>query len=841
MTDAPERRPNQAPRRAEALRLHRKLIPVWAPEPGWKGWLSTNNNNDIGGLFLTVATLFFLIGGILAMLIRAQLATPGSAFMGPEAYNQVFTMHGTIMMFLFAIPFFEALAVLLLPSMLGTRDLAFPRIGAFGLWVYIFGGTAVITAMVLGLAPDGGWFMYPPLSSAAFSPGIGPDVWLLGITSIEVSAIAAAVEVVVTILRYRAAGMSLSRMPIFAWYMLVVAVMILTAFPPMILGSLLLETERALGLPFFQVENGGDPLLWQHLFWLFGHPEVYIIFLPAAGMIATILPVMARTRLLGYAWVVAAAVSLAVLSFGLWVHHMFTTGIPHMGLAFFAAASTLVAVPTAVMIFSWIGTLWQGRPQMKLPMLWILGFFATFVIGGLTGVMLAIVPFDWQAHDTHFVVAHLHYVLIGGYVFPMVGAVYYFLPIMTGRSRFFKLGEIAFWITVPAFHITFLAVHWVGLLGQRRRTWTYGAEDGWTAINLVASIGAFAMAIGFALVIVDIAINTVFAPKSRRNPWGSETLEWSTLLPSPTYGFASIPMIGSRYPLAENPRLPTAIARGEGMLAGVPRNRRETLIVSTATGEPMQVAPLPGNSRLPFILAVVTSTSFLAPLVGAYALSALALGGVVVVACIWAWTQGAKTDEGLIDAGQGHQLPSAWEVPDPPGWWGSLMLLLADSVLFGSLLFGYAFLWTVAPNWPPPSYLPPGLLGPALAALGAVGLFAGPRLAARAVIGGRRAWGIALGALGAVALVGAAASVILARPDPQSHAYDATLWLLAGHVGLHVFITAVMLGYLALRIRAGYVAPRRIGEVRIVQLWADYTALTGLMALGAAWLPGAFT
>ncbi len=281
---------------------------------------------------------------------------------------------------------------------------------------------------------------------------------------------ATAVEVVVTVLRYRAAGMSLSRMPIFAWFILVVSMMILTAFPPMILGSLLLEVERALAWPFFQVENGGDPLLWQHLFWLFGHPEVYIIFLPAAGMISTILPVMARTNVLGYGWVVAAAVSLAVLSFGLWVHHMFTTGIPHLGLAFFSAASRLVAVPTSVMIFAWIGTLWKGRVRIELPMLWLPGFFATFVIGGLTGVMLAVVPFNWQVHDTHFVVAHLHYVLISGYVFPMVAAIYYFLPLLTGRARFFKLVEVAFWLVVPAFHITFLAVHMAGLLGQRRRT-----------------------------------------------------------------------------------------------------------------------------------------------------------------------------------------------------------------------------------------------------------------------------------------------------------------------------------------------------------------------------------
>lgn len=826
-------------RTATALRLHRRLLPIWSSRPGWKGWLTTNNNNDIGVLFLCVATAFFLIGGLLALLIRAQLASPRSAFMEPEVYNQVFTMHGTVMMFLFAIPFFEALTMLLLPAMLGTRDLAYPRLGAYGLWVYIFGGSAVIVAMLMGLAPGGGWFMYPPLSSAAFSPGIGADVWLLGITSIEVSAIATACEVVVTVLRYRAAGMSLSRMPIFAWFILVVAVMILTAFPPMILGSLLLEVERALDWPFFQVENGGDPLLWQHLFWLFGHPEVYIIFLPAAGMIATILPVMARTTLLGHGWVVMAAISLAVLSFGLWVHHMFTTGIPQMALAFFSAASTLVAVPTAVMIFSWIGTLWKGRPRLHLPMLWILGFFATFVIGGLTGVMLAIVPFDWQAHDTHFVVAHLHYVLIGGYVFPMVAAVYYYLPLLTGHTRYFRLGEIAFWITVPSFHLTFLAVHWVGLMGMRRRIWTYDAGQGWEAINLVASIGAFAMAIGFALVILDILANTVVAMRGRRNPWGAGTLDWATILPSPVYGFASIPRIAGRYPLADDPQLPHRIARGEGYLAEPLRDRRETLIVDTTTGEPRQVAILPGNSWLPFPLAVATSTSFLAPLFDAYLIAGIALIAVVVIALIWVWGLGTRTPEGPVDAGHGTLLPTSWEVADPPGWWGSLMLLLADGVHFGSLMFGYAFLWTIAPNWPPPTWIDPGRVGPLLALIGLVGLVIGPRLTVRAIARGRRGWGgLVVAVLAADALLLAAVSVWLARPDPASHAYDATLWLLAGHVALHAVITLIMLGFLIARVATGYTSGGRSGPARIVQLWADFTALTGLMALAAVWLPG---
>jgi cytochrome c oxidase subunit I+III len=819
--------------------LHKGLARIWAPDPRLRGWLTTNNNNDIGRLFLIVATIFFVIGGLLAMLIRAQLATPGSAFMGPEAYNQVFTMHGTVMMFLFAIPFFEALAVLLLPGMLGTRDLAFPRLGAYGLWVYIFGGTAVIIAMLMGLAPDGGWFMYPPLTSAAFSPGIGADVWLLGITSIEVSAIATAVEIIVTVLRYRAAGMSLSRMPIFAWYILVVAVMILTAFPPMILGSLLLEVERALDWPFFQVENGGDPLLWQHLFWLFGHPEVYIIFLPAAGMIATILPVMARTTLLGYGWVVAAAVSLGVLSFGLWVHHMFTTGIPHLGLAFFSAASTLVAVPTSVMIFSWIGTLWKGRVRMELPMLWLLGFFATFVIGGLTGVMLAVVPFNWQVHDTHFVVAHLHYVLIGGYVFPMIAAVYYFQPLLTGRFRFFRLGAAAFWLVVPAFHITFLAVHVAGLLGQRRRTWTYDHGQGWEALNLIASVASFVMAIGFALVILDIAINTFAGLRGRRNPWDATTLEWAAPIPSPTYGFASIPIVQGRYPLMKDPDLAVRIAKGEGYLASSSRNRRETLIVTTARGEPLQVVVLPGNSILPFILAIVTSTSFLAPLFGAYAVSAFALLGVVTVALIWVWGLSSRPAETPVDAGHGAMLPLASEVPDPPGWWGSLFLQLADGVHFGALLFGYAFLWTVAPNWPPPSYLRPELWPVLLALGGATALAAGPRLAVRAIGRGQgTAPALLFSALGTLALAAAAASVMLARPTPAGHAYDATLWLLAGHTAFHAVLSLIMLGYLALRRVAGH--RLRIGEVRIVGLWADFTAATGLVALTAAWLPGAF-
>ena len=407
-------------------------------------------------------------------------------------------------------------------------------------------------------------------------------------------------------------------MPIFAWYALVTALMILMGFPPLILGSILLELERAFGFPFFESALGGEPLLWQHLFWLFGHPEVYIIFLPAAGVISTVLPVMARTTLLGYRWIVAAAVALAFLSFGLWVHHMFATGIPHMGLAFFSAASTLVAVPTGIQIFAWLGTLWKGQPRLTLPMLYIIGFFFTFVMGGLTGVMVAIVPFDWQAHDTAFVTAHLHYVLFGGFVFPMLAGLYYWLPQFTGRKRFFRIGEMAFWLIFLGFNGAFLAMHWVGLLGQRRRIAWYPEDAGWTAINLMSSISAFIMAIGVAMVVFDIALHALLAIRGSRNPWGAGTLEWAMPTPPAAYNFASIPIVGDREPLAKDPALANQIARGEYFL-GAPRgDLRETLTVDAASGRPEALVIFPGNSTLPIALAAATGAAFLGALIRVY-------------------------------------------------------------------------------------------------------------------------------------------------------------------------------------------------------------------------------
>ena len=743
------------------------------------------------------------------------------------------------MMFLFAIPAFEGLAVYLLPKMLGTRDLAYPRLTAYGYWCYFFGGSMLLVALLFGIAPDGGWFMYPPLTGPIYSPGINTDFWLIGITFVEISAICAAVEFTVSILKYRAPGMSLDKMPIFAWYALVTSLMILTGFPPLILGSVLLEIERAFGLPFFQAELGGDSLLWQHLFWLFGHPEVYIIFLPAAGVISTVIPVMARTTLLGYGWVVAAAVALAFLSFGLWVHHMFTTGIPHMGLAFFSAASTLVAVPTGVQVFAWIGTLWKGRPELHLPLLYILGFFVTFVMGGLTGVMVAIVPFDWQAHDTAFVTAHLHYVLFGGFVFPVLAGIYYWLPLFTGRTRFFHLGETAFALIFVGFHVAFLAMHWVGLLGQRRRIDTYDAETGWGAINLVSSIGGFVLAIGLAMVLVDVVLHVWVAVRGRRNPWGAGTLEWAMMAPPPSYNFASLRKVDRRDPYLDDPGLPVRIAKGEGYLAEPRQGRRETLTVDIATGRPDYLVIYPGNTRLPILLAAVTGVFFLSLLVKLYWLTPVAAVAVAALALVWVWRLGQGQDQGPQDVGLGTGLPLAGETDRSPGWWGSVFLLVANATFFGSLLFGYAFLWTVAPGWPPPEWLEPL---PAELAAGVGGALAGSLGMRLAVRGNRRRGsalpGLAIAIVATVVVVLAFAALLARMPGPGGHAYAATLFVLGAYALFHALVAGLMQVFLVARVRRGFTSASRRAEFPVVSLWANYLALVAVLTLLAAHLPG---
>ncbi|GGB55204.1 cytochrome c oxidase subunit I [Blastomonas aquatica] len=684
--------------------LHAELDTVWKALPGWRGFVSEVNHGAIGLRFMITAIIYFAIGGVLAMLIRVQLASPRAAFVGPDIYNQLFTMHGTIMMFLFAIPMLEGLALYLLPKVMGARDMAYPRLSALGWWCYALGGAILLVAMLAGVAPDGGWFMYTPLSDKVHTPGINADVWLLGVTFVEISAICAAVEITVSILKVRAEGMSLVRLPLFAWYMLGTAAMMLIGFPPLILGSILLEVQRAFDWAFFDPMRGGDPILWQHLFWLFGHPEVYIIFLPAAGALSMMIATFARQPLIGHAMIVAAIWAMVFLSFGLWVHHMFTIGIPHLALAFFSAASMLVAVPTSIQIFAWIGTLWSGRPRWSLPMLYIAGFFLTFVLGGLTGVMLAAVPFNWQAHDTAFVTAHLHYVLIGGFVFPMLAAITYWMPHFTGRRAVPGMSAAAFWMILIGVHGTFLVMHLTGLLGMPRRVSIYPDNPEWELLNLISSVGGFIMTAGFALFAADMGLQFLMGRRTRRNPWRATSLDWAMRLPPPSYNLASLPRADMetderKLSPARLDTLATTLAMGEGLLPGAPRGVRETLIVDAISGRSEAVAVLPSNTMRPMVTALTIGVFFLAMLAGLYWVAAAVIVLIAAVCASWIRLV-APAHAGYAPVPDRiESLPASPSYPHALGWWGSAVLLTANASLFGSLLFAVAFLAVVAPGW----------------------------------------------------------------------------------------------------------------------------------------------
>ncbi len=812
------------------VELHRELEAIWR-NPGGLGRLTVVNHSVIGIRFMIAGAIFFVIGGVLAMLIRAQLATSDNAFVGHEAYNQIFTMHGTVMMFLFAIPMIEGVALYLLPKVLGARDLAFPRLSAFGFLCLVFGGSIVVGSMLFGLAPDSGWFMYTPLSSREFTPGINADIWLIGITFVEVSAVAIGIELVVTILKIRTAGMALHRMPLFAWAMLVTAFMIVLGFPPLILGAIMLEVERAFDWPFFIADRGGDALLWQHLFWLFGHPEVYIIFLPATGLVSLMIPTFARHPFVGYTAVVVALIATGFISFALWVHHMYVVGIPYLALVFFSAASMLVAIPTAVQFFAWIATLWAGRPYMGLPMLYLFGFLFTFVFGGLTGVMLALVPFDWQVHDTHFVVAHLHYVLVGGFVFPLLAAAYYWLPLISGRNPNPRLGHLAFWLIFIGFHVTFFIMHFTGLMGMPRRVYTYHPAFGWDLFNLISSIGGFVMSAGFALFFIDIILQTLHGRRARRNPWGAGTLEWGMSLPPKLYNFASLPEVSGRDPLWDRPELAAEMAGGHHYL-GIPRNNwQETLGVDAVTGRPDQIIILPGPSWYPFLGAAALLVFFFSFLVQLYPLAIAGAAAATVIFMLWGWANGLKVDQSALPAGHGKHLLPHPAVSDPPGWWGTCITFVADGTLFACLLFGYFFLWAVAPGWPPPSFIDPDPLIPAIAV---TALIAGAFTAHRAVHanaasgpGAAIPWQIAGLLAGLVACGAYIAIPLYAIAPPTTHAYHATVALMAIYGAFHAGVAALLSLHSGLRCAAGYVSPQRSLDLRVARLWWGYTAAIG--------------
>ncbi|MBA3609648.1 MAG: cytochrome c oxidase subunit I, partial [Chthoniobacterales bacterium] len=687
---------------------------VWETPSGLRYW-STVNNTTVGVWYTATTFIFFLFGGVLAVLMRIQLAFPESTFLSAELYNQVFTVHGSVMMFLFAIPVFESIAVILLPQMLGARDLPFPVLSSFGYWCFLLGGVFLSGSILFNAAPAGGWFMYPPLTSA-YQPGIGADMWLLGFSFIEVAAIAAAVELIVGTLKCRPPGMRINLIPLYCWYVLVAAAMILFAFPPLIAGSMLLEIERAFDWPFFRPEFGGDPLLWQHLFWLFGHPEVYIIFLPSVALIAMIVPTFAQRPIVGYGWIVLAAVGIGFLSFGLWVHHMFTTGLPGISLGFFSAASQAVAIPTSVQIFCFIATLAMGKMVRSLPMLYTAGALVIFVLGGLTGVMVAIAPFDFQAHDTYFIVGHFHYVLVGGTLFPIIAACYYFYPLLDGKKLSDRLGKIAFWFIFVGFNAVFLPMHITGLRGMPRRVFTYAPGLGFDLLNLVSSVAVTLLGLGIALVAWDIVRPKKKEPRQKRNPWNAGTLEWSPKLPPPPWGMRSIPEIDSRYPIWEQPNLLRDIDEGRFYLPDAEEMERETLVTSVIDATPLQCQRLPGSTFIGLGAAVALGGFFFLGTFHLWKLSLLSFALAIGVIWRWLWTGTARIPEKPAkDVGLGLKLPLYLSGPQSVGWWAMFITMLAMLTAFASLIFGYFFYWTIHEDFPPADAPGPGVFWPCLA------------------------------------------------------------------------------------------------------------------------------
>ncbi|HET6389206.1 cytochrome c oxidase subunit I [Hyphomicrobium sp.] len=825
--------PNKLPRPPGELEALQK---AWEAPRGWRS-LTDINNTRVGVWYVGTAFVFFLLGGILALLMRLQLAVPSNTFLSQEAYNQIFTMHGSVMMFLFAVPVVEALGVLLLPQMLGARDLPFPRLTAFAYWAYAIGGTAFFLSLFLDLAPSGGWFMYPPLTNSEFSPGYGADFWLLGIGFIEISAIAGAIEIIIGVLRTRAAGMALSRMPIFAWSMLVLAGIVMVAFPSLILATMMLELERAFGWPFFNSTRGGDPLLWQHLFWFFGHPEVYIIFLPAAGAVSMILPTMAGVPLVGYSLIVIALVATGFFSFGLWVHHMFATGLPALSQSFFSAASMAVSLPSGIQVFSWIATIAAGRLKLTVASLFILGFIFIFVLGGLTGVMVAMVPFDQQVHDTYFVVAHFHYVLIGGMVFPLFASIYYWTPVFSRHQLSEKLGKWAFGLMFIGFNVAFFPMHLTGLMGMPRRVYTYPAEVGWGTLNMISTVGSVAVAAGVLLVCYDLLRRyRITSKETIGNIWNAGTLEW---LPNDTYGSRSTPIVTSRYPLWNDPKLAQDVEAGRYYLPGNPTGGRETLATSAIDGEPEFVMRLPKPGWPHVLAAVFVAFMFLSLTVSLIIPAAIFAALAVSSILVWLWDTDPGPDKGLVEIADGVRLPTYNTGPQSISWWAMVLLMVVGAALYLAYVFSYFYLWTVSPQvWPNPKFREISHVGWAIAAgvlLVASGVFIHLARHLLPEPGARQIGFPAMVAAAAALLVGSLAVDFKSQLDaglmPSRDSYSAMTYLAIALQGLLVLTLVIGAGFVIARYVAGKLdAARRLSMQTLYLLWV-YAVGQGLFGL----------
>jgi cytochrome c oxidase subunit 1 len=551
-------------------------------------WLTTVDHKRIGVLYLFTALSFFLIGGLEAEIIRMQLQGPNGHVVSAELYNQLFTMHGTTMIFLAIMPLSAAFFNFLIPLQIGARDVAFPRLNAFSYWVYLFGGIFITLPILFNVAPNGGWFGYAPLTTKPFAPGLNIDFWVIGLQILGVSSLAAAFNFITTIINLRAPGMSLMRMPMFTWMAFIVQFMLVLAFPVITIALVFLLFDRFFGTQFYEIAAGADPLLWQHLFWIFGHPEVYILILPAFGLVSEVLPTFSRKPLFGYPVMVYSGILIGVLGFGVWAHHMFAVGMGPIGDSVFSLVTMLIAIPTGVKIFNWIATMAQGQLRFTTSMLFGIGLIALFTIGGISGVMHSSPPADLQQTDTYFIVAHFHYVLFGGSIMGIFAGIYYYFPKITGHMLDEKLGKIHFWVNFVGMNLTFFPMHFSGMLGMPRRIYTYDSGQGWDTFNLMSSVGAYILAVATLIFAYNFMKSRKSGAIAGPNPWGAGTLEWTIPSPPPEYNFAVLPTVTSRYPLWEGDERDAESARINGQEGKTPADLH--IVLPYPTIKPMIVA-----------------------------------------------------------------------------------------------------------------------------------------------------------------------------------------------------------------------------------------------------------
>ena len=711
MTDNAPAEPRVTPKAATPPSTGR-MEELWADPPGLVGRLMAVQNDTIGKRLLFTGFFFLLLGGSVdSLVMRLQLAVPENDLVSAQLYNELFTNHGSVTMFLVILPIVEGFTILILPFLLGTREMPFPRLGAYSFFTFLMGGLFYYSSTLFQLVPDAGWFAYTPLSLPEYSPDLALDFWVLGLSVAEVGAIAAGIEIIITILKFRAPGMTLSRIPLFGWAMLVVAFMILFAFTTLVVGSFMMELSRSFDMKFFNPEAGGSSLLWQHLFWIFGHPEVYIQFLPAAGIVSMVLPVFVRGRIEGYSWLVAAFVAIGFMSFALWAHHMFAVGLPPIVLSFFSAASMAIGVPAGIQIFAWLATLALGRPVWKTPLLFVMGFLVTFVLGGITGIMVASAPVDLQVHDSYFVVAHLHYVLIGGVAFPLFAGAYYWLPKFTGKLLNERLGRWNFWLMFIGLNVAFFPMHIVGLKGMPRRVYTYDADTGWGIYNFISTIGAFIIFAGVMVFIANLIYTRFRGEPAGHNPWNADTLEWSVASPPPNQGFTVPPIVRSRHPLWDQDDLHTGDAKIVSLLDGLaqwPLRWRAALVTSVNDAEPEEVIRVAGPSIWPFVTACGTVLFFIGEMVHNTVL--LVVAAVVIVAAVILWNRPepvpiTEAEEEAFE--QAHGVAVRTGGSKTLAAWGMGLSLLVAGIVFATLLLSYFYLRVENETWPPPGVTAP--------------------------------------------------------------------------------------------------------------------------------------